>query len=72
MPKVWKKCKDLECPICYNYPMYQEIFGYFANEHNLILLQTEIQDIIELIKKQNDKINTKCSLNSIKSLPRER
>jgi hypothetical protein len=30
---------------------YQKLFEYFSNEHDLILLQTEMQDIVEIVRE---------------------
>lgn len=34
---------------------YQELFEYFLNEHNLILLYSEILDVINLVEKTLEK-----------------
>ena len=30
---------------------YQELFDYLANEHNLILVESELQEIINIVRR---------------------
>jgi len=30
---------------------YQELFDYFANEHNVLLLESEMEEIIYIVSK---------------------
>lgn len=32
---------------------YQKLFNYFANEHNLLLLESEMQKIVEIVEEVN-------------------